>query len=243
MLRRGRRPAPGQGDAQEGCARPMRPHRPGRRVRPGTSWRGPLASWCRADLLTTGRQFCRSARGRTGRGITVEPRGGGCHGGGIRPIRRLAAHPLSLLQFMWKRYPAVVPGPVHSVDGRLRRRSAGVARVWTSAGDGRWAPRRGGGRSGRAGTCPLAEHRLSTDSAAAVHRHRCAYPQSCPQMWVKSWSRCERSATGSAGARGSGTHGSPSPRTRDNGVSRRLSRIGPGAPGARSPSGILWARR
>src|SRR6185312_2524744 len=34
--------------------------------------------------------------GRTGRGITVEPRGGGCHGGGIRPIRRLAAHPLSL---------------------------------------------------------------------------------------------------------------------------------------------------
>jgi len=64
----------------------------------------------------------------------------------------------------------------------------GCGAVWTSAGDGRWAPRRGGGRSGRAGTCPLAEHRLSTDSAAAVHRHRCAHPQSCPQMWVKSWS-------------------------------------------------------
>src|SRR5689334_5522945 len=52
---------------------------------------------------------------------------------------------------------------------------------------------------------------------------------------------CERSATGSAGARGSGTHGSPSPRTRDNGVSRLLSRIGPGAPGARSPSGTRSA--
>ena len=98
MLRRGRRPEPGQGDAPEGCARPMRPHRPGRRVRPGTSWRGPLASWCRADLLTTGRQFCRSVRGRTGRGITVEPRGGGCHGGAESARSGGSLHtPLSLL--------------------------------------------------------------------------------------------------------------------------------------------------
>src|SRR5689334_14355502 len=52
---------------------------------------------------------------------------------------------------------------------------------------------------------------------------------------------CERSATGSAGARGSGTHGSPSPRTRDNGASRRLSRFCLGAPGGRSPSGSMWA--
>ena len=60
--------------------------------------------------------------------------------------------------------------------------------VWIPPRDGRWAPRRAGGRSGRAGTCPLAGHRLSTDSAPAVHRLRCAHPQSCPQMWVKSWS-------------------------------------------------------
>jgi hypothetical protein len=60
--------------------------------------------------------------------------------------------------------------------------------MWTPHGDGGWAPRRIGGRSGRAGTCPLSGHRLSTASAPAVHRPKCAHPQSCPQMWVKSWS-------------------------------------------------------
>jgi hypothetical protein len=60
--------------------------------------------------------------------------------------------------------------------------------LWTPPWDGRWAPRRTGGRTGRAGTCPLAGHRLSTASVPAVHRPRCAHPQSCPQMWVKSWS-------------------------------------------------------
>ena len=162
----------------------------------------PLAGWScsgrRTDVLAgLGRQ--RSAVGaghRPGRSITVEPRARvssrpGAFGGS-RPVRRLAALSTACSSsfFMRERDPAVVLGPVHGVDGRSSAQVGGCGVLWTS-GSGRAGGRIGarGGRSGRSGrSVPRLNTSCPRIRRPSVHRPRSNCPQSCPQMWVKSWS-------------------------------------------------------